>query len=76
MLLIRDGTFRGLALDWITGNLYVGTGSGNIIVCKPATAAVEQLDCVNILSGQEFMHGIALNPNDGYDCLFLINSRR
>ena len=58
-----DGSFKGLALDWISGNVYAVTWDGYIIACNPRITG--QLKCSAIITDQGDPNGIALNPNHG-----------
>lgn len=64
--MLADGGFQGLAFDWITGNLYIGTrrGTRHIIVCD--TSATRSFTCFPLLEGQKDVDGIALDPIQGY----------
>ena len=58
-----DGGLRGLAFDWITGNMYVGTYDGHILACD--TVRTSTLICATMLSNQGTVNGIALHPVAG-----------
>ena len=58
-----DGVIRGLAHDWITGNLYGVSQNGIVFVCN--TTRNEQIDCEVLLSGLGDLYAIALNPVEG-----------
>ena len=63
--MIKDGNFYGLAVDWITGNLYGATRGGYTFVCN-TSAVVEPLNCPTSLSSLDGLSRIALSPNDEY----------
>ena len=63
--MFADRDIEGLAVDWVTGNLY-GVSSGLVFVCN-APAGSESLNCKNLLSGQVYQNGIALDPNRGFE---------
>ena len=60
---IADGQIAGLAFDWITGTIYVGTVDGYILACDPTRTA--NLTCATVLSNQGWVYGISLNPVEG-----------
>ena len=62
--LIADGNFYALAMDWITGNLYVASRGGYIVVCSAAIPG--PLNGTTIVNSRDGPSGIALSPNDGY----------
>ena len=62
--MIADGAMRGLAVDWITSNLYGVTSDGYVFVCIGSSNL--QLKCITLLAGQGQLNGIALDPNSGY----------
>ena len=59
--IIADGSFNGLAYDWIADNLYVATHRFVLSCNYDAT-----FRCVTLVSGQGLLNGIALDPNEGY----------
>ena len=61
---ILDGNITGLAVDWITGNLYGAGRGGYIFVCDTNTTG--PLNCTTVLNSQEHFTFLALSPNDGY----------
>ena len=61
MMIFPDGTFWGLGVDWITGNIYAVTHNGFIIACNNAKE-IGSFACVPVLSGLGTVKGIALNP--------------
>ena len=58
-----DDQFRGLAFDWVTGNVYIATWGGFVLACDGTLE--RNLKCVTILSGQGKLVGIALDPGQG-----------
>ena len=58
------GEFRGLAYDWISGNVYVVTLGGFIFACD--TVRKNGLVCAAVLWSQRHTEGIALHPQAGY----------
>lgn len=61
---IADGPLEDLALDWVTGNLYVATYGGNILACN--AERTRAFSCFTILTGQNNTAGISLDPVQGY----------
>ena len=62
---IADGDVYSLACDWITGNVYVGTREGYILVCSDEVPT-RDLTCVTVLSNQgRHVEGISLDPSAG-----------
>ena len=59
---------QGLSFDWITANLYVVTGGGNIIACD--TNLERAFTCATVLTGQGDVEGLALHPTKGYSTNF------
>lgn len=64
---IADKYILAIALDWITGNLYGVNHAGDVFVCN--TEAGDSLKCANILRRQGRLHGIAVDPDQGYGFL-------
>ena len=60
---IADGTFHGLAFDWIAGNVYLGTTGGFILACD--TVRTSTLTCGTVMNNQGEVNGIALSPVAG-----------
>ena len=54
---------QGLSFDWITGNLYVVTDTGNIMACD--TNLERPFTCATVLSGQDDAEGLTLDPTEG-----------
>ena len=52
-----------LAVDWISGNVYVATDNGGILACGPGSELT--FNCFAILSDQSFASGITLDPTEG-----------
>ena len=61
--LIADGNIYGLAVDWITGNVYGGGSGGDLFVCRPVKTG--EMACETLLSDQGQINGIVLDPNSG-----------
>ena len=57
------GTINGLDFDWIKGNVYGGTSTGNVFVCR--IISEPSFTCVFILRDRGSVQDIALNPNAG-----------
>ena len=69
MSFTADGSMFGLAVDFITGNLYGGNNGSYIFVCSSAMTG--PLNCTTILNSRDGIRGIALSPNDGQSFKFL-----
>ena len=64
LYLLTDVRIQGVALDFITTNLYGVTSSGYVFVCN--TTSSELLNCRTLLSGH-YPYGITLDSNGGYE---------
>ena len=60
---ISDGSLYDLAVDTITGNVYVATFDGYILAC--GDGATRTFNCFTILSDQNAAAGITLDPAKG-----------
>ena len=58
-----DELISGLALDWITGNLYGVSTRGIVFACKARVRGL--MKCMVVLEGQKTLRGIALDPKNG-----------
>ena len=68
--MLTDGSIMGLAVDWVTGNLYGGGKNGIIFVCSLTTTAADLLNCVTLLSGREYLGylwALAVEPIRGLE---------
>ena len=61
--MVADGDLRGLAFDWITGNVYAVAEDGDILACDGNPG--RNFSCATVLSGQGTLTGIALDPVQG-----------
>ena len=64
ILFFIDGNIVGLAVDWITGNLYGASRGGYIFACNTNTTGPSS--CITVLTSIEKFSNLALSPNDGY----------
>ena len=55
---------KGIALDWITGNLYGVFDFRRVFVCK-LTYGASSLTCKALVSAEGQLDGIAVDPIDG-----------
>ena len=62
-ILTIDGDINGLAVDWITANVYGVSKGGYIFACNSRTAG--PLSCTTIVNSPDTLIGIALSPNEG-----------
>lgn len=58
-----DADINGLDFDWVTSNIYATTFRGCILACD--TKADRGFPCVEVLTDQRYLMGIALNPITG-----------
>ena len=63
-LFLVDGSFQGVAFDWISGNLYIGTDKGKAVMCD--TNHIPSPTCHLLFSGQNDVEDIALDVVCGY----------
>ena len=70
---LPDPYISDLAMDYITGNLYVVSRSGDVVVCN--TASSESLFCRILLRNQGYIAGIFLDPNSGFEFHKILFSR-
>ena len=61
-----DGDVYNLALDWITGNIYLDNQKGGILAC--GVTSTLNLTCATVVPGNftNPVHNMALNPDTGY----------
>ena len=62
---ISDGVLRGVAFDWVTGNLYLVSSDGFVLVCNGSLDRA--FNCATVINGQGDLIGIVLNPGEGYN---------
>ena len=70
---IADKQIQAIAMDWITGNLYGVNHAGVVFACN--TEGGNPLKCATVLRDQGRLHGIAVDPAQGYvpiHSLFLV----
>lgn len=61
--IFADGNLYGLALDWVTGNIYIASWGGFVLACDGRPTA--PFTCATVLTGQGHLSGIALDPVAG-----------
>ena len=70
---VAVGNYWSLKVDWITGNLYVVTDGGYIIVCDGRSRDTGAIGCSWIARDQGELRGITLRPDKGYFECYLFN---
>ena len=52
--------------DWIAGNIYLVTERGHVLACDAKLTHGSSLRCAVLIRGLSSLHGIAVNPAEGY----------